>query len=92
MTVRIGELEFDRVSYYAEGDVLYLHMGDPKSAVEFDASPEGHHLRYGADGKLVGITILNPRWLLEHEGVVVITLPDRRLETRDLGDALALAS
>ena len=92
MSVKIGDIEFDRVSYHAEGDVLYLHVGEPSTAVDFDGSPEGHHTRYDAAGELVGITIVNARRILERDGVIVITLPDRRLETRDLGDALALAS
>ena len=42
MTVQIGNLTFDRVRYDADGDVLYLHRGDPNNSVDFDASPEGH--------------------------------------------------
>ena len=91
MSVTIGGVEFDRVVYDDKGDVLYLHVGEPRSAVDFDESPEGHHLRFGPDGKLVGITIVNARWLLEQDGKIVVTLPDRRLETSDLGDALAAA-
>jgi hypothetical protein len=37
--VTIGNLDFDRVRYDAEGDVLYLHRADPKEAVDFDGSP-----------------------------------------------------
>jgi uncharacterized protein YuzE len=61
MTVTIAGTTFDRVSYDSEGDVLYLHVGDPASAVNFDASPEDHHLRFDAEDKLVGVTILNSR-------------------------------
>src|SRR6266540_3560478 len=74
-TVKIAGIEFDRIVYDAEGDVLYLHVGEPSGAVEFDESPEGHHLRYGPDGSLVGITLVNARWLLEQDGKIVITLP-----------------
>lgn len=77
MTVTIGDTTFDRVSYDADGDVLYLHVGDPRGAANFDASAEGHHLRFDADGRLVGVTILNAKWLLERDGKVTITLPDR---------------
>jgi hypothetical protein len=41
VSVMIGEIEFDRVSYDADADVLYLHVGNPESAVDFDASFEG---------------------------------------------------
>ena len=91
MSVTIGDIVFESASYYAEGDVLYLHNGCPSDAVEFDACPEGHHTRYDATGKLVGITIVNARYILEEDGVIMVTLPDRVLETRDLGDALTAA-
>ena len=77
MSVKIGNLTFDRVRYDAEGDVLYLHRADPREAVDFDASPEGHALRFNAAGELIGVTILNARWLLEHEGEVKITIPEQ---------------
>ena len=91
MSVTIGGITFDRVVYDGKGDVLYLHVGEPHSAVDFDESPEGHHVRFGPNGELVGITILNARLILEEDGKIVVTLPDRRLETSDLGDALAAA-
>ena len=91
MAVTLGGIEFDRVCYDSEGDVLYLHVGDPRTAADFDASPEGHHTRYDAGGKLVGLTILNARLILEEDGKIVVTLPGRRLETTDLGDVLAAA-
>jgi hypothetical protein len=57
--------------------VLYLHVGDPGDAVDFDASPEGHHLRFDAAGRLIGVTIVTAKWLLEHEGKITITVPER---------------
>ncbi len=89
--VTVAGVEFDNVFYDAEVDVLYLHVGDPETAVDFDGTPEGHHTRYGPDGSLVGLTILNPRWLLEHDGKIVLTLPEQRVEATDLGDVLAAA-
>lgn len=91
MAVTIAGITFDRVVYDAEGDVLYLHVGEPRTAVEFDASPEGHHLRWDAHGQLVGITIVNARWLLEHEGKIVVTLPQMQVEASDLGGILTAA-
>ena len=75
MTVILGDLAFDNVVYDDGADVLYLHAGDPATAVEFDESPEGHALRYDAQGRLVGVTIVNARWLLEQGEQVTITLP-----------------
>ena len=36
MNVKIAGIEFDNVSYDADGDVLYLHVGNPRTAVDFD--------------------------------------------------------
>jgi YD repeat-containing protein len=88
MTVRVGDLTFDSVAYDAGADVLYLHDSDPSTAVEFDESPEGHGLRYDLAGRLVGITIVNAKWLLEQDEQVTITLPPPIRVDRD---ALAAA-
>lgn len=80
MTVSIGNITFDRVRYDPDGDVLALHVGDPSTAVDFDETPEGHHLRFNAAGELVGITIVNAKWLLERDGKVEITLPPQHVE------------
>jgi len=91
VTVTIAGITFDRVVYDAESDVLYLHVGEPESAVDFDASPEGHHLRYAADGSLVGITIVSARRILEEDGKIVVTLPEQQVETSDLAGVLTPA-
>jgi uncharacterized protein YuzE len=76
MTITIGTFTFDNVFYDAEVDVLYLHMGDPSTAVDFDESPEGHALRFGADGRLVGVTILDAKLLIERDSEIKITVPE----------------
>jgi uncharacterized protein YuzE len=91
VSVTIAGVEFDNVAYYAAGDVLYLVHGPDRAGADSDASPEGHYLRFDADGALMGITIVHARWILEREGKLTITLRERRIETSDLGDALALA-
>ena len=91
MTVTIGGIAFDNVSYDAVGDVLYLHVGDPSSAVDFDASPEGHHLRWGAGGHLVGLTILNARASIERDGKITVSLPELEVEVSDLEGILTAA-
>jgi uncharacterized protein YuzE len=91
VSVTIGGIEFDNNFYDGDADVLYLHVGEPSTAVDWDESREGHHLRFGSHGQLVGLTILNARRILEDDRKIVITLPERRLETSDLGDVLAPA-
>jgi YD repeat-containing protein len=46
---------------------------DPGTAVDFDESPEGHALRYDAADRLVGITIVNAKRLLDRDGRVIVT-------------------
>jgi uncharacterized protein YuzE len=75
MSLTIADITFDHVEYDAGADVLYLHVGDPSTAVDFDETPEGHALRFDADGNLVGITLVRPKHLLEEGGGLRITLP-----------------
>lgn len=76
LQITIAGVSFNRVSYDAEADVLYLHVGDPSTAVEFDESPEGHHLRFDAAGRLVGITLVGVQRDLEAGRRVIVTLPE----------------
>jgi uncharacterized protein YuzE len=89
--VKIAGVEFDRVVYDRERDVLYLHVGEPSAALDYDGTPEGHATRYGPDGSLVGITIVNARWLLEQDGEIVLTLPEQRVVAPDLTGVLGAA-
>ncbi len=91
MSVKIAGIDFDRVDYDRAADVLYLHVGSPGSAVDWDESEEGHALRYGPDGAIVGITIVNARRILEQDGEIAITLPKQRVVAKDLGPVLAAA-
>jgi uncharacterized protein YuzE len=76
MTITIGSFTFDNVFYDVDVDVLYLHVGDPSTAVDFDESPEGHALRFDAEGDLVGVTIVGAKSLIDREGEIKITLPE----------------
>ena len=79
MSITIAGVTFDEVFYDRDADVLYLHVGDPSSAVDFDESPEGHALRFDARGQLVGITLVDPAALIARGEPVVVTLaaPER---------------
>lgn len=75
MTVTIADITFDHVKYDAEADVLYLHVGDPSRAVDFDETPEGHAVRLDGAGNVVGLTLVRPKRLLERDGELRVTLP-----------------
>jgi YD repeat-containing protein len=89
MKVKIDDLVFDRASYDADGDVLYLTRGESNMAADAALTPEGHGVRYDADGQVIGVTIINARWLLERDGHLTITLPHAvRVEAGELAAAL----
>lgn len=86
MTVRIGHLEFDHVTYDNVRDVLYLSVGQPKEAAETDATPDGHAVRYDESGGVIGITLVNAKWLLDRDGEIELPI---RVRADDLAFALA---
>ena len=77
MTVKIGPLTFNHASYDASGDVLYLHIGERQAAADSEQTPEGHVLRFDAAGKIIGLTIINAKWLLDRDRELIVTLPER---------------
>jgi uncharacterized protein YuzE len=90
VNIRIDGLVFDRANYDAEGDVLYLTRGEDNQAVEAVLTPEGHGVRFAPDGRIIGVTIMNAKWLLERDGHLKITLPHEvRVEADELAPAMA---
>lgn len=88
MPITIGTITFDHAMYDGRGDVLYLRAGDRQVAAESLGIPEGHAVSHDAAGNVIGITIINARWLLDRDGKISITIPERI----DIGaDALAQA-
>lgn len=90
VNIKIDGLVFERADYDADGDVLYLARGESAEAADAALTPEGHGVRYDASGKVLGVTIVNARWLLDRDGHLTITLPHEvRVDARELADALA---
>lgn len=87
---RVGTHEFDGERYDADGDVLYLSRGAGAAAASTFATPEGHAVRFDASGEVIGLTIVNARWLLDRDGKLVVTIPERvELPRSELEAALA---
>lgn len=84
MTITIGNLTFDHATYDDVGDVLYLHAGERQAAAETYGTPEGHAVRYDDAGEVIGVSIVNARWLLERDGKITITIPERIDVTADV--------
>lgn len=89
MTVRIGHHEFDHVNYDEDADVLYLRRGPERNAASTFGTPEGHAVRLDDRGEVIGMTLVNARWLIERDGVLTVTVPERIESTaEDLAPAL----
>jgi uncharacterized protein YuzE len=85
MTVLIGPHEFDHVRYDARRDVLYLSIGEPQEAADSLLTPEGHVIRLDSTRNVIGLTIINAKWLTERDQVS-ISLP---VSVQDLAPAFA---
>jgi uncharacterized protein YuzE len=75
MTVTFGPHEFDNVRYDERGDVLYLSVGEPEEAADSLLTPEGHVLRYDETNQIIGITVINAKWLWERDGTLSVSFP-----------------
>jgi uncharacterized protein YuzE len=71
----VATIDFDTAHYDRDADVLYLSVGDPTRAVDFDETAEGHALRYDEHGDLIGITIVGARKLVDEHRDVHIQAP-----------------
>lgn len=90
LSIKIDGLIFDRADYDAEGDVLYLARGASEAASEAALTPEGHGIRYGANGDVIGVLIINAKFILDRDGHITITLPHEvRVDQDMLAPALA---
>jgi len=77
VNIKIGPVLFDHADYDAEHDVLYLHVGSPKTG-EGEETPEGHVIRYApGTGRIVGLTMMSPRAILERDGHLTVTIPEK---------------
>jgi uncharacterized protein YuzE len=79
--------------YDPRGDVLYRSVkgyeGPPASAF---AAPKGHNIEYDADGRVLGVTLVNVRWLLDRDGELAITSAAGRLGADELAPVLQTAT
>jgi uncharacterized protein YuzE len=89
ISITIDDITFDRGHYDAEGDVLYLGRGDTNVVSNGALTPEGHAVRYDDNGEVIGVTIIDARRIIEHDGHLTITLPHAvRVPASDLASAL----
>jgi uncharacterized protein YuzE len=91
MTVTIAGTSFDQHEYDERGDVLYLSVGSPREANRTIATPEGHAVDYDESGAVIGMVLVNVRFLLERDGAVTVTLPPDHVVAAKIKPALIAA-
>jgi uncharacterized protein YuzE len=87
MTITIANTTFDCVAYDAKADVLYLKAPSAESEATTEATAEGHAISRDQQGRIVGITIVNARWLLERDGKIALI---ERVPREALASAVSL--
>jgi uncharacterized protein YuzE len=92
LMIKIAGIEFDHHSYDEEADVLYLSVGQPQVPAETDATPEGHAVDFDADGNVIGMIIVNLRFLLERHGELKITWPEAHVPREEFSAVLPAAA
>jgi uncharacterized protein YuzE len=91
MNVTIAGITFDHHHYDARGDVLYLNVGEPRAEATGYETPESHAIHYDDAGAVIGLTLLNVRWILEREGKITLTWPEGQAAAATLDPLLVAA-
>ena len=89
MTLRLLNIEFNHVVYDEPRDVLYLSVNEPVEAADSVQTPEGHVIRYDNGGAIIGITLVNAKWLTEKNGSLDVTPPAEHIAREHLEAAFA---
>jgi hypothetical protein len=64
--------------------------GESTEASDAALTPAGHGIRYDAEGRVIGVTIINARMLLDRDGHLTITLPHEvHVDAGDLAGVLS---
>jgi len=91
MTLTIAGTDFDQHEYDDRGDVLYLSVGPPREAARTIATPEGHAVDYDESGAVIGMVLVNVRFILERDGMLTLSLPPEHLAAAALQPVLVAA-
>lgn len=91
MSITIAGTTFDQHEYDERGDVLYLSVGDPRTPFRTVATPEGHAIDYNDSGAVIGMTLVNVKFLLDRDGTLTVTLPPDQVLASKIEPALIAA-
>jgi uncharacterized protein YuzE len=93
MAVTVADITFKYHAYDERGDTLFLGVSGPSDRLPEDTyeTPEGHFVELDEAGSVIAIELMNPRWLLEREGELRLTLRERPTVacSSELAEALA---
>ncbi len=93
MAITVADIRFEYHDYDERGDTLFLGVRGPSDHPPDDSykTPEGHFVELDETGSVAAIELMNPRWLLERDGELPITLRERPTVkcSRELAKALA---
>jgi len=92
MSITIAAINFANHSYDERGDVLYVDV-EGYDGTRFSpgayASPEGHGIEFDEDRRVIAMTLVNFKWLIERDGELRITWPDGHVTHDAPSDVLA---
>jgi uncharacterized protein YuzE len=92
MSITIASTTFEHHHYDPRGDVLYLSVvhyeGPPAKAF---STPEGHNIEYDETGAVIGMTLVNVRFILDRDGMLTLSLPPEQLAADALAPVLVAA-
>ncbi len=91
MTVTVAGINFDQHEYDERGDVLYLSVGPPREPARTTVTPEGHAVDYDESGAVIGMVLVNVRFLLKRDGALTVTIPQGRVEAAQIEPVLTPA-
>jgi uncharacterized protein YuzE len=91
VTVTVAGISFDQHEYDARGDVLYLSVGAPREPARTIATPEGHAVDYDESGAVIGMVLVNVRFLLDRDRAITVTIPPDKIAAAQIEPALAAA-
>jgi uncharacterized protein YuzE len=91
MSITIAGTTFDQHEYDERADVLYLSVGKVREPSRTIATPEGHAVDYDESGAVIGMVLVNVKFLLNRDGALTVTLPPDRVLAAKIEPALVAA-
>lgn len=79
MAITLADIRFDYVVHDERADTLFLGVDGPSTELPdgtYD-TPEGHFVELDKRGSLVAIELMGPRYLLQRDGCLTLTLEGR---------------